>query len=97
MIWAPLIIYSTVGALISIITYDFLRYFISASRYKDIWLYEHIYKMIGAFTALLAAFSGTVFFDYQPYSQFLPSILGTLLAIGFMIFHYSKNKTARIK
>lgn len=92
MIWAPAIIYSTVGALFLIITYDLLRYLIPKNRYKKLWLYEHIYKMVAAFTALFAAFVGTVFPQYHPYSQFLPSIFGTLLAIGFIVYFYRENR-----
>ncbi len=91
MYWAPVIIYSTVGTLFLLITYDFLRYAIPAKRYGKMWLYEHIYKMVAAFTALLSAFVGTVLPQYHPYSQFLPSILGTLLAIGFIVYFYRKN------
>jgi hypothetical protein len=91
MIWSPIIIYSTVGALFTIIAYDFLRYLIKAERYKKIWLYEHIYKMIAAFTALLAAFIGTVFPQYHPYSQFLPSIFGSMLAIGSILYFRRKR------
>lgn len=86
MIWSPVIIYSTVGYLICMITYDFVRYLIPKRRYKNMWLYEHILKMTSAFSAILSAFTGTVFEAYQPYSQFLPSTLGTLIAIGFMIY-----------
>ena len=92
MIWSPLIIYSTVGTLMLVIFYDFIRYLIPASRYGNLWFYEHIYKMIGAFTALLSAFSGTVFNNYQPYSQFLPSVFGTALQIGFIVYYYRKNR-----
>jgi hypothetical protein len=74
-----------------IILYDMLRYFIAKDKYKMLWLYEHIFKMIGAFTALLAAFSRTVFAKYQPYSQILPSAIGILLQIGFISFYYRKN------
>lgn len=59
------------------------------------WLYEHIFKMIGAFTVLLSVFTGTVFENYQPYSQFLPSVFGTLLQIGFITYYviqYKQNK-----
>ena len=91
MIWTPVIIYSTVGALLLVITYDFLRYLIPASRYKKFWICEHIYKMIGAFSALLAAFTGTVFSAYQPYSQILPSVLGILLQISFIIYWSRKS------
>lgn len=92
MYWAPVIIYSTIGTLFALITYDFLRYLIPKNRYKKLWLYEHIYKMVAAFTALLSAFVGTVFPQYHPYSQFLPSIFGTLLAIGFIVYFYRKNR-----
>ncbi|WP_299533847.1 hypothetical protein [Ulvibacterium sp.] len=91
MIWSPMIIYSTVGALFIIIAYDFLRYLFKAEHYKNFWLYEHIYKMIAAFTALLAAFIGTVLPQYHPYSQFLPSIFGTLLAIGSILYFRLKK------
>lgn len=88
MIWAPVIIYSTVGALLIVILYDFIRYFIPAKTYKrnKLWLYEHIYKMTSAFGALLAAFSGTVLDDYQPHSQYIPSALGMMVIFGFMIY-----------
>ena len=92
MIWSPIIIYSTVGALIFLVSYDFLRYLIPARQYKNLWLYEHIYKMIGAFTALLAAFTGTVFIDYQPFSQIAPSALGILLQIGFIVYAIRETK-----
>jgi hypothetical protein len=95
MIWSPIIIYSTVGTLLLVISYDFIRYFIPAPRYGRLWFYEHIFKMIGAFTALLSAFSGTVFYNYQPYSQFLPSVFGTLLQIGFIVYYYKRNRRPR--
>ena len=97
MIWSPIIIYSTVGYLLFMITYDFLRYLIPQSKYKNLWLYEHILKMVSAFSAILSAFSGTVFEDYQPYSQFLPSTLGMVVAIGFMVYYANKNKSLKRK
>ena len=90
MIWAPIIIYSTVGALLIVVVYDFLRYLIPSARYRKhrIWLYEHIYKMTSAFAALLSAFTGTVLEEYQPHSQYIPSVLGILIIIGFMMYAY---------
>jgi glucose uptake protein GlcU len=90
MIWNPVVIYSTIGTLMGVISYDFLRYFIPKSKYQKLWLYEHIFKMIGAFSALLSAFSGTVLYMYKPYSQILPSVFGTLLQIGFIVYYYRK-------
>lgn len=88
MIWSPIIIYSTVGAVLFVIIYDFIRYLIPKQTYKSkrIWLFEHIYKMTSAFSALLSAFAGTVLVEYQPESQYLPSALGMVIIIGFMIY-----------
>lgn len=91
MFWNPIVIYSTFGALFLVVSYDILRYLIPSRSYKRLWLYEHIYKMINAFTALLAAAVGTLLPNHQPYSQLLPSMFGTLLVIGF-ILHYKKRK-----
>lgn len=90
MIWSPIIIYSTVGALLLVISYDFIRYLIPKETYKKhrIWLYEHIYKMTSAFSGLLSAFTGTVLDKYQPHSQYIPSVIGILIIIGFMIYTY---------
>jgi hypothetical protein len=90
MFWKPVVTYSTVGALFFVVSYDFLRYLIPKSKYRNLWLFEHIYKMFGAFTALLSAFAGTVFAHYQPYSQLLPSVFGTLLQAGFIIYYAIK-------
>jgi len=92
MYWSPIIVYSTVGALLAIIAYDVIRYFIPRKNYGTLWLYEHIFKMIGAFTALLSAFTGTVFEKHQPYSQFLPSVFGTLLQIGFIAYYITNSQ-----
>jgi len=85
MIWSGIIIYSTVAYLIMAVVYDLSRYFIPKKVYGKLWLYEHILKMVSAFSGLLSAFSGTVLPQYQPYSQFLPSVLGSLIAVGFII------------
>lgn len=81
MIWSPVIIYSTVGYLLLMIGYDLSRNVIRGNW----WRYEHILKMVGAWSGLLSAFCGTVFPQYQPFSQFLPSLFGTLIAIGFIV------------
>jgi hypothetical protein len=94
LFWSPTITYSSVGALVFVVSYDFLKYLIPRNKYGKLWLYEHIYKMISAFTALLSAFSGTVLDDYQPYSQFLPSVFGFSLALSCIVFFYWKNSRA---
>jgi uncharacterized membrane protein len=84
MMWSPVIIYSTLGYLGMAAGYDLLRYLFSKAFYGRLWLYEHILKMISTFSALLSAFSGTVLPKFHPYSQFLPSVFGGLLAVAFI-------------
>ncbi len=101
MYWNSVITYSTVSALIFIVSYDLLRYFIPRKAYKQhkIWIYEHIYKMTSAFGGLLGAFSGTVLEDYKPYSIYVPTVFSFAVIFGFWIYTktfgliiYRKNK-----
>ena len=93
MFWSPVIIYSTVGWLSAVILYDILRYFIPKNKYKNLWLKEHIIKMIAAWSALFSAFTGTVFENYQPHSQYVPSLIGNLIILYFLI-RFSRKKTS---
>ncbi|MGG7469466.1 DUF2306 domain-containing protein [Chryseobacterium arthrosphaerae] len=90
--WDPVIIFSGVGYLLLVISYDILRYFIPSSRYGNVWRYEHSSKMISALGALFSAFTGTLLPDYKPYSQILPSLLMTLIMILFNIKIYRRLK-----
>jgi uncharacterized membrane protein len=92
MMWSPVIIYSTVGYLFLAVCYDLGRYLIKASTYQKLWLHEHIIKLVSAFSGLLSAFTGTVLPQYQPYSQFLPSVLGSFIALSFMYALWRKNR-----
>ncbi|GAB3968897.1 hypothetical protein GCM10028806_13910 [Spirosoma terrae] len=82
--WSPTVVYSTFSALIAVAAYDVIKHFWLYKRLKTWWLYEHIYKMMSAYSALASAFSGSVLSDYKPYSQILPSALGTLALIYFI-------------
>jgi hypothetical protein len=83
-IWSATVVYSTLGWLGVVTLYDFFRFAISRQRYASVWIYEHIVKMTGAFTAILSAFIGTVLpISFQPWSQLLPSVFGTLIILAF--------------
>lgn len=85
-VWSPVVIYSTLGWLGIITFYDLSRYFIPNKKYRHLWLYEHIIKMIGAYSAILSAFTGTVLpISFQPFSQVLPSAFGFFLIIIFCL------------
>ncbi|KFF74367.1 hypothetical protein HX13_09295 [Chryseobacterium sp. P1-3] len=90
--WNPVVIYSGVGYLLLVVSYDVFRYCIPASRYGNLWRYEHSSKMISAMGALLSAFIGTLLPDYKPYSQILPSLVMILIMIFFNIKIYIRLK-----
>lgn len=84
--WAPVIIYSTIGALFLLTLYDLCKTILPLPFLQKAVLYEHAYKMMGAFSGITSAFSGTVFPQYKPYSQFLPSVLGFAFIIVTFIW-----------
>lgn len=84
LVWSPVVMYSTLGVLLTMTVYDLSRFAWRARWRRGAWLYEHIWKMMSTYAALLSAFTGTVLAGYQPYSQFLPSVLGSVVAWGFM-------------
>lgn len=83
--WAPVIIYSTLGALFIVCAYDLSRGLMTARMRSNMVMYEHVYKMFGALSALFSAFTGTVLPQYKPYSQFLPSMVGLTATIIIFI------------
>ena len=96
LFWSPGVIYPTVGALFLVTTYDLFKSFFPADLRKKTMLYEHVYKMVSAFSGICSAFSGTVFPRYQPYSQLLPSIMGLAYIIVIFI-RLSRKRCAFIQ
>ncbi len=85
--WDPSVIYSTLGTLLTVATYDLLRFTFPTSWFRSLGVYEHLVKMVGAFSAALSAFSGTVLGAWQPYSQVLPSAFCTVLAVALVVYY----------
>ncbi|MDB5156354.1 MAG: hypothetical protein JWR50_1061, partial [Mucilaginibacter sp.] len=90
MYWSPVITYSTLGTLLLLAMYDLLKTVLSVTFLKKAIMYEHAYKMITALTAIASAFIGTVFPQYKPYSQFMPSVTGVVCII--IAFVWLSNK-----
>ncbi|UFH51946.1 hypothetical protein [Spirosoma sp. KNUC1025] len=90
--WSPVVVYSTMLALVMVAGYDLLKYVWLYNRLKTWWLYEHIYKMMSAYSAILSAFSGTVLAHYKPYSQILPSLI-CIWAIVYFIWKRVRNRS----
>jgi len=93
--WSPAVVYSILPALVLVTGYDLLKYFLLHRSLKSIWLYEHIYKMMSAFSAILSAFTGTVFPDFKPYSQVGPSAICFSLIFYFILQRASERRKKR--
>lgn len=93
--WAPGIIYGTTASLLVSLSYDLSRLLMTAAFRRKAMLYEHSYKMIGAFSGILSAFTGTVLPGYKPYSQFMPSVLGILGILCTFIWLSRRPKPLR--
>jgi len=93
--WAPSIIYSTLATLTLAAVYDLCRFAFPSHWHERLWPYEHIVKMIGAHAAIVSAFSGTVLAALQPFSQIAPSVVWTLLQVGFVVQHRRGRVAAR--
>jgi uncharacterized membrane protein len=85
VLWNSSVILSTVIALALVTMYDLIKYFFFHSYMKGWWLYEHIYKMISAFSAMVSAFAGNTLRGFHPYSQIGPSAVCMMLIIFFIV------------
>ncbi|MBI3220867.1 MAG: hypothetical protein HYZ44_15235 [Bacteroidetes bacterium] len=92
----PVVVYSTLGALVLVTVYDLVKYFFLYQRLKKWWIYEHIYKVISAFSAMVSAFAGNVLRDYHPYSQIGPSLICTILIVYFIVLRARGKRAASI-
>ena len=79
---APAVVHSTLGSLVLLSLYDLARFAFPARWYETLWLYEHLVKMIGAHGSAITAFSSTVLWAWQPYSQLVPLMLWVAAMIG---------------
>jgi hypothetical protein len=85
VLWNSSVILSTVIALALVTVYDLVKYFFFHSYLKGWWVYEHIYKMISAFSAMVSAFAGNTLRGFHPYSQIGPSAVCMMLIILFIV------------
>lgn len=98
VLWNKAVVYYLLVYLLLILSFDLLRYFLpKLIRAKRFWLYEHIFKMTGAFTALFSAGMGTVLADWQPYNQIIPAIAGTFWLVFCLIYFPRLMKVKKAK
>lgn len=62
----------------------------------NLWLYEHLVKMLGGYFGAVAAFSGSVLVILPPpWRQLWATSLGQFLAITMVIYYYRKLKNRK--
>lgn len=79
----PVVMYSSLGAAALVAGYDSVRWLFPRRWFARLWRYEHAYKMTSSVFAMLSAFVGNVVRWGQPWSQLLPSAVGTLIIVYF--------------
>lgn len=78
-----IVVLSTLGGLALVLAYDLLRWLFPRRWFARLWAYEHVYKLVASFSALLSAFAGNVIRFGQPWSQILPPLLGAVLVVWY--------------
>lgn len=88
IVWNPAVVIYILIYLLIILLFDLVRYLrpglITNSRF---WVYDHVFRLTGAFTALFSAGFGTVLGDWAPWSQILPAIASTVWLFFAMWFY----------
>jgi hypothetical protein len=78
--------------------YDLYRFARPLARpfSPNLWLYEHLVKMIGGYFGAVAAFSGSVLLLLpEPWRQLWATSLGQTLAVVLVIYYRRKLKTRK--
>ena len=88
--WTPAIGYTTIGYLATMTAYDLSRPLWVGVWYRRVRPLDHGVKMIGFYFAMLSSGAGNLLADWQPLSQVLPSAIGMVAMIAFVIW-YSLN------
>ncbi|MEM1357192.1 MAG: hypothetical protein AAGF89_03295, partial [Bacteroidota bacterium] len=85
--WNRGIVYYLLFYLCLVLGFDLLRYFIpNLITNRRFWVYDHIFKLTSAFTALVSAGLGTVLGAYAPWSQIIPAVIATFWLIFCLIY-----------
>jgi uncharacterized membrane protein len=83
--WSPVLTWSILGGLVAVSTYDLLRIVLPLPYLRRTWVQEHLYKMMSAYIAITSAFAGTVFPHFMPWAAILPSAVGWIVILAYLI------------
>ena len=95
----PVVIYALVGSAFVYGTWDLLRFAFPAAWpfFPGLWFYEHLVKMLGAYSAVLTAFSGSVAMRFlpDPWKQLWATILFNVLTLAMIVWYARRRRMAR--
>ena len=89
------LVYSSLGALATVIAYDAARWCFPRRWFGALWRYDHSYKLIASLFGMLSALVGNVVRFGQPWSQILPSALGLATVAFFFVRLYRQDAARR--
>lgn len=89
--WNQKVVVYIIFYLSFILGFDLLRWFlprlITSQRF---WLYDHIYRVTGAFSALISAGVGTIMAGFEPWNQIVPAVMSTLWLVFCLVWFSRK-------
>lgn len=87
VVWSQQIVWYILSYLCVILAFDLLRVLRPGLiKHPRFWLYDHIFRMTGAFTALVSAGLGTVMVGWGVWTQIGPAIVATWWIIFCLIW-----------
>ena len=94
----PTVVYALVGGAFVYGGYDLLRFTFPAAWpfFPRLWFYEHLVKMLGSYSAVVGAFSGSVAFRFlpDPWKQLWATIFFNLLTLVMIAWYARKQRRA---
>ncbi len=90
--FSPALGYAAMGVVTLLACYDLSRFAWQKRWAQRIWPIDHGLKMVGFYTALMSAAAGNLLRDFQPWSQMVPSVAGTLLLIVFTALYFRPRR-----
>jgi uncharacterized membrane protein len=94
----PTVVYALVGGAFVYGGWDLLRFAVPTGWpfFPRLWFYEHLVKMLGSYSAVVGAFSGSVAFRFlpDPWKQLWATIVFNILTLA-MIAWYARQARRR--
>lgn len=92
---SPIVERSSLAALGALLLYDGARWLFPQRWHRNLWRYEHSYKLIASVFGMLSALVGNVIRAGQPWSQIAPSAAGVVvIAYFFSRIHRDSRRVA---